>query len=229
MKFWSKFKHFHWKKNTLENVCEISAILSRLQCLNKCRLCRASLTNNLAISAKDRHSSPYTPRLFFGMCIHFNYLSSLFHWHVQDLHDNDNMFSELSINIMRNILRCSSAIADCLQMDTKLVCKGQPHDDVIKWKHFPRDWPFVREFTGYRRIPLTKASHAELWWINGSVKNREAGDLRRHRAQYDVTVMYDHLVCLLNLRWISQPSLDIVRIICVRDIDSHQLHASFAW
>ena len=31
------------------------------------------------------------------------------------------------------------------------------HDDVIKWKHFPRYWPFVRE------IPLTKASDAELW------------------------------------------------------------------
>ena len=24
------------------------------------------------------------------------------------------------------------------------------HDDVIKWKHFPRYWPFVREFTGLR-------------------------------------------------------------------------------
>ena len=37
------------------------------------------------------------------------------------------------------------------------------HDDVIKWKHFPRYWPFVREFTGHRWIPLTKASNAELW------------------------------------------------------------------
>ena len=27
------------------------------------------------------------------------------------------------------------------------------HDDVIKWKHFPRYWPFVREFTGHRWIP----------------------------------------------------------------------------
>ena len=26
-------------------------------------------------------------------------------------------------------------------------------------------------------------------WINGSVNNREAGDLRRYRAHYDVTVM----------------------------------------
>ena len=35
------------------------------------------------------------------------------------------------------------------------------HDDVIKWKHFPRYWPFVREI--HRWIPLTKASDAELW------------------------------------------------------------------
>ena len=27
-------------------------------------------------------------------------------------------------------------------------------------------------------------------WINGRVNNREAGDLRRYRAHYDVTVMF---------------------------------------
>ena len=37
------------------------------------------------------------------------------------------------------------------------------HDDVIKWKHFPRYWPFGGELTGHRWIPLTKASDAELW------------------------------------------------------------------
>ena len=26
-------------------------------------------------------------------------------------------------------------------------------------------------------------------WLNGSVNNREAGDLRRYRAHYDVSVM----------------------------------------
>ena len=36
------------------------------------------------------------------------------------------------------------------------------HDDAIKWKHFPRYWPFMRELTGHRWIPLTKASDAEL-------------------------------------------------------------------
>ena len=41
--------------------------------------------------------------------------------------------------------------------------RGFFHDDVIKGKHFPRYWPFVREFTGHWWIPLTKASDAELW------------------------------------------------------------------
>ena len=37
------------------------------------------------------------------------------------------------------------------------------HDDVIKWKHFPRYWPFVRGIHRPRWIPHTKASDAELW------------------------------------------------------------------
>ena len=37
------------------------------------------------------------------------------------------------------------------------------HDDFIKWKHFPRYWPFVRGIHRSRWIPHTKASDAELW------------------------------------------------------------------
>ena len=50
--------------------------------------------------------------------------------------------------------------------------------------------------TGDRWIPLTKASGAELWcflwsaWTNAWANTRDASDLRRHRAHYDVTVMY---------------------------------------
>ena len=73
------------------------------------------------------------------------------------------------------------------------------NDDVIKWQHFPRYWFLCGEFTGHRWIPRTKASDTELWclfficaWINGWVNNREAGDLRRHRAHYDVTAMEDY-------------------------------------
>ena len=39
---------------------------------------------------------------------------------------------------------------------------GGNHDDVIKWKHFPRNWPFVRGIHRSRWIPHTKASDAEL-------------------------------------------------------------------
>ena len=69
---------------------------------------------------------------------------------------------------------------------------SNPHDDVIKWKHFPRYWPFVR---GIHRWPHKGQWRGALMfslicaWINGSVNNREAGDLRRHRAHYDVIVM----------------------------------------
>ena len=52
------------------------------------------------------------------------------------------------------------------------------------------------EFTGHWWIPLTKVSDVELccflWslpWLNGWVNNREAGDMRRHRAHYDAIVM----------------------------------------
>ena len=57
-------------------------------------------------------------------------------------------------------------------------------DDVIKWKHFPRYWPFIRRIhrspvnslhKGQRRgammFPLICA------WINSCANNREAGDL----------------------------------------------------
>ena len=46
------------------------------------------------------------------------------------------------------------------------------HYDVIKWKHFPRYWPFVRGTTSHRRIPHTKASDAELWYLLWSLPEK---------------------------------------------------------
>ena len=78
--------------------------------------------------------------------------------------------------------------------------KGTHHDDFIKWKHFRVTGHLCGEFTGQRWIHLTKASDAELsliWaWMNAWVNNREAGDLRRHRAHYGVTVMV--VIALFN-------------------------------
>ena len=80
------------------------------------------------------------------------------------------------------------------------------HDDVIKWKHFPRYWPFVR---GIPRSPVN-SPHKGQWhgastslicaWMNDWANNREAGDLRRHRANYDVIVMKSNHILTMNDR-----------------------------
>ena len=80
-----------------------------------------------------------------------------------------------------------------LRMKVKLIL----NDDVIKWRHFPCYWPFVR---GIHRSPVNSPHKGQCrgvllfslicTWIN----NRKAGDLRRHRAHYDVIV-----ICLLLL------------------------------
>ena len=79
---------------------------------------------------------------------------------------------------------------------------GNGFYDVIKWKHFPRNWPFVR---GNHRSPVN-SPHKGQWrgalmfsliydWIKNWVNNREAGELRRHCGHYDVIVMIsDHFL-----------------------------------
>ena len=74
------------------------------------------------------------------------------------------------------------------------------------WRHqmetFPRYWPFVRGI----HWSLVNSPHKGQWHgalgcslicarTNGWAKNRDAGDLSRHRAQYDVTLM-----CRINTR-----------------------------
>ena len=94
----------------------------------------------------------------------------------------------------------------CPYLVTRLILNS--HDDVIKWKHFPRYWPFVR---GIHRSPV-KSHHKGQWrgalifslscaWRNGWVNNHAAGDLRRHRAHYDVTVMLSQFVSRFPVCW----------------------------
>ena len=72
---------------------------------------------------------------------------------------------------------------------------------------FLRNWPFVREI---HRSPVN-SPHKGQWrgalmfslicaWINARVNNREAGDLRRYRPYYDVTIMHtlDQSLCSLG-------------------------------
>ena len=77
------------------------------------------------------------------------------------------------------------------------------HDDVIKWKHFPRYWPFVR---GIHRSPVN-SPHKGQWrgalmfslicaWTNSWVNNRDAGDLKRHRTHCDNDCDNSRFQCL---------------------------------
>ena len=117
----------------------------------------------------------------------------------------------LITNIWSNILRqeqsdnvtsvmhtpyLKALLSESVSISNKIYLKLVAHDDVIKWKHFPRYWPFEREI---HRSPVN-SPHKGQWrgalmislicvWINGWVNNREAGDLRRYRAHFDVTVM----------------------------------------
>ena len=66
--------------------------------------------------------------------------------------------------------------------------------------------PLCGEFTGHQWIPRTKTSDAELWcflwsahWINGWANTREAGNLRRQCAHYDVIVMVTRIVAYVRV------------------------------
>ena len=114
-----------------------------------------------------------------------------------DLHSTVTVVYTVSFNIVWcNVGTLQYLISlPCFKAINHVV--SQRHVDVIKWKHFPHYWPFVQ---GIHPSPMN-SPHKGQWrgalmfslicaWINGWVNNREAGDLRRYRAHYDVTVMH---------------------------------------
>ena len=96
------------------------------------------------------------------------------------------------------------------------------HDDVIKWKHFPRYWPFVRGI----HLSTVNSPHKGQWRgalifslicarINGWVNNREAGDLRRHRAHYNVIVIQGFTACVCVKISLSKVTFNCVCWFCI--------------
>ena len=119
--------------------------------------------------------------------------------------------------VQRNVILIRSLTLSTVQLNgVELLnptdiygCTYLSHDDVIKWKHFPRYWPFVR---GIHRSPVN-SPHKGQWRgalkfslicarINDWVNNGEAGDLRRNRSHYDVIVMY---VLTLQVMLVKRP------------------------
>ena len=84
------------------------------------------------------------------------------------------------------------------------------HDDVIKWKYFPRYWSYVR---GIHLAPVVPP-HKGQWrgalmfslicaWTNSWANNQNAGDLRHHCTHYDITVM-DKSTLIQIIAWCCQ-------------------------
>ena len=102
--------------------------------------------------------------------------------------------------ITLNWCNCDKILSNTMVLYTTtslIFSNAQCHDDIIKWKHFPRYWPFVR---GIHRSPVD-SPHKSQWrgafmylicvWTN----NRDAGTLGHHRAHHQGTVMITYKIC----------------------------------
>ena len=154
----------------------------------------APLCSRLAISQSYKLIL-YTPNQSF-------YYSNLivwedfFSWHITLAPIIGTIILELLISVNHCNLFENRMPADFIHL----------HDGVIKWKHFPRYWPFVR---GIHRSAVNSPHKGQSCrtlifslicaWINGWINNRGAGDLRRHRTHYDATLM----TTLSQLQWLD--------------------------
>ena len=131
-------------------------------------------------------------------------MDKYFMWiHYERLHNHNKAKHNKTVCIFLGIYcRCNICLnADLLHFSNCASVSEVTinHDDVIKWKHFPRYSLFVR---GIYRSPANSPYKGQ-WrgalifslicaWAIDWVNNREAGDLRRHRAHYNVAVIeYD--------------------------------------
>ena len=110
-------------------------------------------------------------------------LSLILNFQTWQKSSNQNCFHTRTANIMHYVIQLFAYLT---------------HDDIIKWKHFPRYWALWGKFHNgqWRRALMFSLFYA---WTNDCVNNRGAGDLRRYHAHYDVTVMHViFVVCKLN-------------------------------
>ena len=122
---------------------------------------------------------------------------------------------KLTHNIEQNIYMCLLGKLQRTSFLAKWPCDIRKHDwthSFIFMKLYPRCLlKYVPEFIGSRWIPRSKASDVLMFslicaWINDWVNNREAGDLRCNRVNYDVIVM----VCDCIVSQYMMPSNTVV-------------------
>ena len=137
----------------------------------------------LSNTAHTNHNSEYVRWKFLSNVLYMIWLSRG-HNSPHRVH-LENRFGNLiwAIQIRDEVINYRSQLR---RKPTPNISKGHVrgadwahHDDVIKWKHFPRYWPFVR---GIHRSPVS-SPHEGQWrralmfslicvWINRWVNNR---------------------------------------------------------
>ena len=110
----------------------------------------------------------------------------------------------------------------------QIICVGKRGMTGIAWwrhrvNHFPSYWPFVR---GIHRSPVI-SPHKGQWGgalmfslictrINGWVNTGEAGDLRCHRAHYDVIAMEpEYCVDVFTMTAINRLHIDMKKTLAL--------------
>ena len=99
------------------------------------------------------------------------------------------LFDTHSIHERTLITRCVEYFES---MDMELDMMTSSNGNI-----FRATCPLCGEYTGERWIPHTKGQWRGALicaWINGWINNREAGDLRRHRAHYNVILMKHSII-----------------------------------
>ena len=162
----------------------------------------------------------------------FHFLSLLGFCLIQDGQQQHSMMLVLAKETLRNayVIDSNHHLVVSIQDSDKATLITPYHDDVIKWKYFPCYWPFVR---GNHRSPAN-SPHKGRWrgalmfssicaWINGWLNNREAGDLRRHRAHYGVIAM---TLCIMNKVW--QEGIFITTVFLSHGLQNDTRYSVFA-
>ena len=148
----------------------------------------------------DIFAPQFTTAKIVKLAFYHEKLLRYFLWYILNL----TIHAPLVFITNSHIKKTPRVIYDCFIFVPKCQSRVYTwHDDVIKWKHFPRNWPFVRKI---HRSPVN-FPHKGQWrgalmfsliyvWINDWANNREAGDLRRQHGHYDVIVMiYGSQIC----------------------------------
>ena len=147
-------------------------------------------------------------------------------WIIQNIYNHFVILRLSPVQVLAGNVRIHNEIM-ILPLHTGVSAQydAQDHDDTIKWTHFPRYWPFV---WGIHRSSVN-SPHNGQWrgalmfslicaWTNCWVHNRDAGDLRGHRAHHDVVVMWNTVLSVISCPFI--PFQIEVRVQCVVPVAS---------